>query len=374
MHIIFIINFISPIRVFEFNKFYEFYKKKGDTLTVLFLSNTDKNRSWEKEKNIKFPYKILKNFALRVQGKDLFTFFINPDITKYLEIENPNIILCFGWDHYAAYAANYWARKHHKKFILSCGSTKYEKSWRRTLCYPMVKYLLKRTDKFLADSTRAKEYLVDLKVNPQKIKILFNTIDTGYFAEKNKNFSPNDKINLKNKLGIKTSKIILFNGQLIERKGIYDLLRGYNLYYQKNNDVSLLMVGVGKEKEKMVNYINKNKIANVFLTNFIQYKNLYSYYSIADLLVLPSYEEIWGLVINEALACGLPVITTNVTGASVDLIEEGKNGYIIKPNSPEDIFQAITKIYLKKLNINNNSREILKKTDIDYMLAHNDFL
>ena len=82
------------------------------------------------------------------------------------------------------------------------------------------------------------------------------------------------------------------------------------------------------------------------------------------MLVLPSHEEVWGLTINEAMASGLPVITTYATGAAPDLIISGKNGYIIKTQRPRSIVSAIRKIYNNKLDISNNSLQIIQKTNI----------
>ena len=82
---------------------------------------------------------------------------------------------------------------------------------------------------------------------------------------------------------------------------------------------------------------------NLNNVHFIDFKNkdtLKEYYHVADVFVLPTREDIWGLVINEALAYGLPVITTDKCMAGLEMIENGKNGYIIPVND-------VKKIYLK---------------------------
>jgi glycosyltransferase involved in cell wall biosynthesis len=118
----------------------------------------------------------------------------------------------------------------------------------------------------------------------------------------------------------------------------------------------------------MQEIIVKNNIGHIIFADFIQYKELYKYYSISNLLILSSREEVWGLVINEAMACGLPVITTKETGASIDLVEERKNGYIIKSNCPKCIAEAIDKVFKNCLDKENNSWEIVQKTRIENIL------
>lgn len=363
-------NIISPIRIFLFNELSNHYKAKGVALKVIFLSVSDKNRNWKVDMKMNFDYEILKNIPIRVGKKDLFTFFINPSILKMIRRENPDKIISFGWDNLGTYIANWWCRKNNKSFVLWSGSTKYEKSWRRTLFNPLVKYLINRTTSFIAYGTRAKEYLLSLGANQKKIQIFYNTIDSNYFKDSLKNFNTSDKKALRKKLNIQTNKVIMFNGQLIERKGIFELLLGFANYQKKYPDVSLLLVGNGREKERIKTFINRNLIHNIIFADFIQYHNIYKYYAISDLLILPSREEVWGLVINEALACGVPVITTEETGASVDLIKHGKNGYIIHSNCPDCITKMIIATFNNTTLTEKKYPKDVTKSDIAHILKN----
>jgi len=363
--VIIINNIISPLRVFLYNKLNKHFNSKGWKLKVIFLSETDKNRNWEKSAGIEFEYEVLNNFAIRTHEKDLNTFFINLKIINVLRRENPDKIICFGWDHFAAYAANQWARKNAKEFILWSGSTKYEKSWRRVVTKPLVRWLVKNSSGFIAYGTRAREYLIFLGADPEKIGIFYNPVDIDYFKDKSKEFDIRDRNKLKSKIGINTSKTIVFSGRLIEMKGVFDMLYGFKSYQQDDPDVSLLVMGKGPDKGKMVSIIHSERIKNVFFVDFIQYDDLYKYYSISNLLLFPSHQDIWGLVVNEAMACGLPVITTNETGASVDLVQEGKNGYIIKSNCPRCIAKGISSIFNNNLDKKNNSWDIVQKTRVE---------
>ena len=196
--ILIIHNIISPIRVHLFNELNRFYADKGISLKVLFLSESDKNRNWGKGNNINFNFEILDNFAVRIHGKDLHTFFINKSIHSVLNNECPDIIISDGWDNFASYAASHWCRKNKKKYILWSGSTKFETSWRRTIFRPLVKYLIGRTSYFLAYGTRAKEYLISLGAKPESIQILYNTVDIEYFLENLKILAIPTKKKLKN--------------------------------------------------------------------------------------------------------------------------------------------------------------------------------
>ena len=357
-------NIISPIRVHLFNELNAYYQAQETSFKVVFLSVTDKNRDWKINMDMNFNYEILSNIPLRVGKKDLFTFFINPDILKIIKKENPTAIISFGWDNWATYIANWWCKKNNRKFILWAGSTAFEKSWRRTITRPLIKFLIKKTHHFIVYGTRAKKYLISLGAPGNSITIIYNSVDIDYFKNRSTQLSTHDKQNLKNKLNITTKKVIIFSGQLIERKGVFELLAGFKEYQKIDTDISLLIVGNGQEKEKMKNIIKMENIKNVIFAGFVQYCDLYKYYSISNLLIAPSREEVWGLVINEAMACGLPVITTNETGASVDLIQNGKNGYIIKSNCSNCIAKSIKNIFINNLDNKNNSWSTIQKTKI----------
>lgn len=366
-------NIITPYRVHLFNEMASYYADKFVDFKVIFLSESDKNRHWNNF-DIQFSFDILKNTAIRFGKKDLYTFFINKNINGLLEKENPDKIICFGWDHLAAYSSFYWSRKHNKEFIIWSGSTVYEKSWRRYFFNPLVKYLVKHSDKCIGDGTRHRDYLIRLGAKPTNVETFYFQVDVDYFINKSDEFSDDDKKHFKMLLDINTQKIIFFNGQLIERKGIFELLQGFRMYQEKHNDITLLILGRGMEKEKMQEIITKQNIQNIVFADFVPYKEVYKFYTISDMLILPSREEAWGLVINEAMACGLPVISTYETGAVDDLIEEGKNGFVIKSNCPECIETAIGKIYANQLDKVNISRAKIKRMMIAQMIKESRFL
>jgi glycosyltransferase involved in cell wall biosynthesis len=85
----------------------------------------------------------------------------------------------------------------------------------------------------------------------------------------------------------------------------------------------------------------QNDISTIF-TGYVP--NLVDYYLAADVFVLPTLDDVWGFVINEAMVCGLPVITTRNAGASSDLVKDGVNGYVVEPGSSHQLFCALKKI------------------------------
>jgi glycosyltransferase involved in cell wall biosynthesis len=354
MKTVIIENIISP---YEIARFSLIQKAINDDLLILFQSESDINRNWSVDLGtIDFKYKVLPDIPVRLRGKDVFTVHLNFSVYHELTIARPDVVISCGWDSLASYLAYLYCRMHGIKYVLWAGSTVYEQSWRRTLSLPLVKYLVRKSDSCIAYGSRAREYLMHLGANERKIFLGWNTVDNSFFSS-NASITRQEKELVKSELGITTSLVVLYVGQLIERKGVHDLLRAFSRLKQEYADVTLLMIGTGREKTNLLDYIQRTHIADVILSGFVDYTDLPKYFGISDLLVLPSREEVWGLVINEAMACGLPVITTKKVGASVDLVKHNVNGFVVRDSTPDDLLDA-----LLQLVSNNELRRTMGET------------
>jgi glycosyltransferase involved in cell wall biosynthesis len=125
-------------------------------------------------------------------------------------------------------------------------------------------------------------------------------------------------------------------------------------------NVFLLIVGDGEENEELSKLASKLKI-DYKITGFIEDQDeLFKIYYAGALLVLPSYNEPWGLVVNEAMAAGLPVIVSNESGCSLDLVKDGENGFILSDlENPEILRNLIIKTLENKENFSKKSSEII---------------
>jgi L-malate glycosyltransferase len=164
------------------------------------------------------------------------------------------------------------------------------------------------------------------KIAPkQKIEVVYNGVDTNFFK-------PDSPVAKKN--------IILFVGRLIERKGVNYLLEAFSqINFKKRESWQIWLVGEGPEKDNLESLAKRLKI--VPQVKFLGRKSkegLVKIYNQAKIFVLPSLNEGMSNTILEAMACGLPIITTSV-GGSKELIKN--NGLIVKPKSGKELMQAI---------------------------------
>ena len=164
--------------------------------------------------------------------------------------------------------------------------------------------------------------------------------------------SPEEKAALRKKLGIKEDKVLLSVGQFIHRKG-YDIL--FDALSKMDRDVSCYIVG-GQPTEEYLRQVEALGLDNVHFVDFKPKADLSEYYMAADLFVLPTREDIWGLVINEAMAKGLPVVTTDRCIAGLELITKPELGEIVPVENAKALEQAI----VRTLATDKNRQAILE--------------
>ena len=122
--------------------------------------------------------------------------------------------------------------------------------------------------------------------------------------------------------------LLLFVGKLVRRKRPQDLLAVLRRLQPSLPYLGAVFVGEGELRPWLEAEVARGGMRNTFLLGFKNQTELPEVYAISDMLVLPSMREPWGLVTNEAMACGLPVVVSNMTGAGVDIVRGDDNGFV----------------------------------------------
>jgi glycosyltransferase involved in cell wall biosynthesis len=105
--------------------------------------------------------------------------------------------------------------------------------------------------------------------------------------------------------------------------------------------VGLVFAGDGVCREELARQAKPISPGVVCFPGFVQREDLAGLYALAETLVLPTHTDTWGLVVNEAMACGLPIIVSSVAGCSADLVEDAWNGYVVPARDAEKLSVAI---------------------------------
>ncbi len=216
-----------------------------------------------------------------------------------------------------------------------------------------IGFFYRSADACVSYGTKQKAYLLSLNVDEEKIFIAPQASMARQSAEDS---SPEE---IKKDLGLDGKKVVLYIGRLIKRKGADYLIEAFAELRKERDDVHLLIIGgegwYGNEEHLNLDQLKKLSEdtglrlgQDVSFLGEIENENLSKYYAMADVFVLPSIThrlgEPWGLVLNEAMQFGKPVIATDAVGAAYDLIENGVNGFVVPEKNVEALHQALSRI------------------------------
>jgi len=283
-----------------------------------------------------------------------FMFFsVLPLCKKLSKTYSPDIYISY-WLYPDGFATTLLGKFFKKPFItnaLGCDLNHYTTYYFRR---KMIGYATKNADLNLILGKQMRPKLKCLGVPDEKILDVFNGV------RKDK-FFPVDKNEARKKLKLDfNSPIIIFIGRFSEEKGVKNLIAA--LGKLSNTDVKLILIGEGHlrgDLEKQVDALGlKNRVR---FTGLIKQDELPLWINASDLLCLPSLREGWPNVIMESLACGTPVVASNV-GAIPEIISCDKYGYLAEPNKQEELAKQLDMALNKKWNKESVSKNPLIKT------------
>ncbi len=257
-------------------------------------------------------------------------------------VKSSKIIHAHGHPYLTSLIAGKLAKRYNKPFVLTQHNTfiKYDNAFdkiERLNDLAVGKETLKEADKIITVSNATKDYVLSLGANPNKIKVMYNGVDLQRFRP-----LAGKREEMRRKLGIpQNATVALTVRRLVYKNGIDTLIECANIAVKKNSKIIFLSVGKGPDLDSVQMRAQELGIENNFkLTGFVADVDLPLYYNAADFFVLPSKSgEGLPLVALEAMACGLPVIATNVGGISEILMD--KWGKLVPPNQPELLAKAV---------------------------------
>ncbi|MGB6383984.1 MAG: glycosyltransferase family 4 protein [Terriglobales bacterium] len=327
---------IAPYRIPVFNVL---ARQATLDLHVIFLAETDETlRQWRVYKNeIHFSHQVLPAWRWRA-GKS--SFLVNRGLWSALSKVSPQVIICGGYNYVASWEALLWARRHGVAFVLWSESNAHDLRRARPLVESLKTYFLRHCDSFVVPGKASWQYLRSLGSPEASILTAPNAVDNNLFAIQ-ADHTRAHAAEFREKLKL-PSRFILFVGRLVPEKGVFDLLEAYaKLGNDLRSEVGLVFAGDGVCRADLAKRAKQVNAGTICFPGFAQREDLAGLYALAETLVLPTHSDPWGLVVNEAMACGLPIIVSNVAGCSADLVDDGWNGYVVPPRDVEKLSAAI---------------------------------
>lgn len=345
MKTIIVHSIISSNTIYKLTEFIHSHKQELGEVLVLFYAKSQSNRKWTLRENISFEYEILPEIKFEHRGKDLLTYTINPGLWKRLNAYDADRVIISGWSQYAYHLAFLWAKVNKKRITLWSGSTQYERTFLRHITAPIVRTIIWHCDDYIAYGSRAAEYLQMNGADKDSIEIFLNDVNKEYFKNQATQLKDQSK-RLKKKFAIPFKTTFLYVGQFIQRKGILDLLQAFSDSKASEHNAGLLLIGYGNQKNEIARSIKTNSIRNVKMLDFVDQYDLPPYYAVCDYLILPSFQEVWGLVANEALYSNKKTIIRTSCGCYPDLKQRYPDR-VIGFNSVQELTQIVGTIAQK---------------------------
>jgi len=327
---------ISPYRLPLFNAL---ARRQDVDLHVIFLAETDPSlRQWRVYKEeIKFSHQVLPSWRKRLAGYNLL---LNRGVGRALSAASPDAILCGGYSYIASWQALVWARSRHILFLLWSESVVHELRRGHWLVEYLKTHFLRRCGGFVVPGQAAREYLCAQKIKGHSVFVAPNAVDNDLFST-GAAMARQNAAARRRELGL-PNRYFLFVGRLVREKGVFDLLAAYaRLSERLRREVGLVFVGDGASRQRLEGEAASVRPGVVEFAGFAHREELATYYGLAEALVLPTYTDTWGLVVNEAMACGLPLILSRVAGCAADLVKENWNGLLIPPADVASLASAM---------------------------------
>jgi glycosyltransferase involved in cell wall biosynthesis len=215
---------------------------------------------------------------------------------------------------------------------------------RRAVKKALYPVLLSFPTKFLPAGSRQAAYLRKYRVKDRSIRLGQMTVDVAAISAFAWRYSPERKQDYRRRIGIADSAktLFLFLGRLEDFKGLQDLFDAYIRLRTRRSDIALVIAGSGS-LERFVREASAS-LRSVHYVGHLTGDEIWEAYCAADVFVLPSRREPWGLVINEAMAAGLPVIVTDVAGCIDDLVDHRVSGLTVRAGDSSMLLAAMSEL------------------------------
>ncbi len=292
---------------------------------------------------------VLKNFSFC--PSDHFFGQINLSVIKELLYNRYDVVFVNGWNSFTnwlTFICSIILGTH--IFLLSESSLTHEilkSKIKKNIKKPILNFLFRNISAFLYIGQENKRFYSYYHIPESKLFFF------PYAANNDKLFQACEALNeqrsvLKEDIKIRGCPVILFVGRLVSQKRPFDILKAYEhtlSYLQEKNkkDIipALVFVGDGDLREDLEMYVKSHNFKNVYFVGFQNKRDLVKYFALSDIFVLSSgVGETWGVVVNEAMCFGLPIVVSDMVGSRGDLVQHGKNGFVF-PVGDIDVFSSM---------------------------------
>lgn len=363
MRVAVVINMIHPY----YNPMFErLAAKHGIDLLVVYETAREENRQWQADRSLPFEHVVLDSLSLNISRlavgsgirfvSDLYLHLPRHPLRSLVDFAPDAVVAASGaawWSpaHLAALAARRWRRW---AFVPRWESyNRSQPTLPRRLAEPWVRRYFRSGDAWLAVGRRSARDLVGFGADPARV-FTWPIVPL-----------PPTPVTEPELPRSASRRRFLFAGQLIERKGVRILIEAFR---QLPSDAELWIAGDGPLCDEVAGVAAIDTRIRFF--GSLERAALDRLYAACDVFVLPSLYETWGVVVNEALEHGLPVVVTAGVGAGADIVEENGNGRVVAPGSADELRDAMADVAAWPVERRRLAAEVSRRKLRHWTLEH----
>ena len=302
--------------------------ERGDVdLTVVYAGHTVAGRTWSVEPRHRAAY--LRGVSLPGASRLVHHDYpVTPGIWRALRRAEPDVVVVSGWSTFAAQAALLWCRLRRIPYVLLVVSHDVgpRAGWRATVKGTVVPRLVRGAAGVLVVGTLARDSVVARGARSERVRVFANTIDVEDFGARADELAAR-RPELREARGLSGDDVaVLSVARLAPEKRLDLLIRA--VAEARDSRLALVLVGDGPERAALEQLAHGLGV-RLTLAGDRPWDEVLEAYVAADVFALLSERETWGVVVNEAAACGLPLVLSDQVGAAADLLRDGENGALV---------------------------------------------
>ena len=301
-----------------------YFSSRGVRVIGLEVATKDSQYAWDAEKGAKNFRKV--TLFPESDYHSLGHRRISEAIQRVLGDIDPGCVAINGWAGPEALGALGWCVRNHGASVLMSDSKAddFTRNWWKEF----VKSRIARSyGAALVAGTPHRDYAVKLGLPPERTFLGYDVVDNEYFSQGAAEARGRVE-ELRRRLNLPREYFLAVT-RLIEVKNVERLLQAYRLYRhhcERSQAWALVICGSGPREDALKAMCKELRLSDVLWPGFVQIADLPNYYGLAGAFILPSLKDSWGLVVNEAMASGLPVLVSRSAGCCSDLVRDGGNG------------------------------------------------
>lgn len=263
-----------------------------------------------------------------------------PGVIRQIRETQPDVIVADGFFQWAAFALAYRLRYgtplvvcYERTALTERGAQWYRRVYR--------KLALSLIDAMSCNGVLCRDYAQALGMSGERITLGHMVADTEGLASAAAAVTPQHRAAMRAAWG-DPGVVFIAVGKLNARKGVRELLDGWELFAKTSpGDCRLVLIGDGPEDANLRAHVHNRGLPGIIFHGRASYDDIGRYYAAGDVMVMPTLEDNWSLVVPEAMACGLPVLCSRYNGCYPELVHDSINGWVFDPLSATDTARVL---------------------------------